>query len=168
MHLTLLLYRGVYITPPTKKWQLLLKIVILKSPNFVTFPIYLWQTLPYLFWGSKCQKKRCFYNIFVVSGTNLRIIKFSFLVFFESKMTKIVILDQKQIVPNDHQQFWVHFDWFLSLFRTLDVKYLLSPFKLKVRKNRTFWSQILFFKIFSMVLWSPTLSYAKKLGQNGL
>ena len=31
---------GVYITPPTKKSQLLLKIVILKSPNFVTFPIY--------------------------------------------------------------------------------------------------------------------------------
>ena len=32
---------GVYITPPAEKWQLLLKIVILKSPNFVTFPIYL-------------------------------------------------------------------------------------------------------------------------------
>ena len=41
LNLTLLLYGGVYITPPTKKWQLLLKIVILKSPNFVTFPIYL-------------------------------------------------------------------------------------------------------------------------------
>ena len=32
---------GVYITPPTEKYRLLLKIVILKSPNFVTFPIYL-------------------------------------------------------------------------------------------------------------------------------
>ena len=52
-------------------------------------------------------------------------------------MTKIVILDQKQIVPNDYQQFWVHFDWFLSLFQTSDVKYLLSLFKLKVHKNCT-------------------------------
>ena len=33
--------RGVYITPPTEKYRLLLKIMILKSPNFVTFPIYL-------------------------------------------------------------------------------------------------------------------------------
>ena len=39
--LTLLLYGGGVYHPPTKKWQLLLKIVILKSPNFVTFPIYL-------------------------------------------------------------------------------------------------------------------------------
>ena len=79
-------------------------------------------------------------------------------------MTKILILDQKQIVPNDYQQFWVHYDWILSIFQTLDVKYLLSLFKLKVRKNRTFWSQTLFFKNFSMLFWSPTLSYVKKLG----
>ena len=39
-------------------------------------------------------------------------------------MTKIVILDQKQIVPNNYQQFWVRFDWFLSLFQTSDVKYI--------------------------------------------
>ena len=32
-------------------------------------------------------------------------------------MTKIVILDQKLIVPNDYQQFWAHFEWFLSLCR---------------------------------------------------
>ena len=56
----------------------------------------------------------------------------SILAFFEAKMTKIVILDQKLIVPNDYQQFWVHFDWFLSLFQTSDVKYLPSLFKLKV------------------------------------
>ena len=31
---------GVF-RPPTEKWQLLLKIRIQKSPNFVTFPIYL-------------------------------------------------------------------------------------------------------------------------------
>ena len=72
--------------------------------------------------------------------------KISFLAFFEAKMTKIGFLDQKQIVPNDYQQFWVHFDWFLSLFQISDVKYLFSLFKLKVRKNRTFWSQTLFFK----------------------
>ena len=33
-----------------------------------------------------------------------------FFAFFEAKMTKIVILDQKLIVPNDYQQFWVHFE----------------------------------------------------------
>ena len=89
--------------------------------------------------------------------------KFGFLAIFEAKMTKIVILDQKLIVPNDYQQFWVHFDWFLSLFQTSDVKYLLSLFKLKVRKNHTFWSQTLFFKNFPMVFWSPTPSYVKNL-----
>ena len=113
-------------------------------------------------------EKRGFYGIFVVGGTNFQIMKIGFLAFFEAKMTKIVILDQKLIVPNDYQQFWVHFDWFLSLFQISDVKYLFSLFKLKVRKNRTFWSKILFFKKFSMILWSPTPSYVKKLGQNGL
>ena len=37
-------------------------------------------------------------------------------------MTKIVILDQKLIVPIDYQQFWVHFEWLLSLFQISDVK----------------------------------------------
>ena len=32
---------GVFRPPPTEKWQLLQKIMILKGPNFVTFPIYL-------------------------------------------------------------------------------------------------------------------------------
>ena len=45
---------------------------------------------------------------------------------------------QKLFVPNDHQQFWLHFEWFLSLIQILDVKQLLSLFKLKVRKNGTF------------------------------
>ena len=35
-------------------------------------------------------------------------------------MTKIVILDQKLIVPNDYQQFWVHLEWFLALFHISD------------------------------------------------
>ena len=86
--------------------------MIQKSPNFVTFPIYLWQN----------GENRGFYSIFVASGTYFRIIKFGFLAFFEAKMTKIVILDQKLIVPNDYQQFWVHFEWFLSLFQISDVK----------------------------------------------
>ena len=84
--------------------------------------------------------------------------KFGFLAIFEAKMTKIVILDQKLIVPSDYQQFWVHFHWFLSLIQTLDEKYLLSLFKLKVCKNRTFPSQTLFFKKFPMVVWSSTPS----------
>ena len=83
--------------------------------------------------------------------------------FFEAKMTKILILDQKQIVPNDYQLFWIHFDWFLSLFQTSNVKYLLT-LKLKLRKNHTFWSQTLFFKNFPMVFSSPTPSYVKKIG----
>ena len=43
---------GVY-HPSAEKWQLLLKIMILLSQNFVTFPIHPWQTLSYPFWGSK-------------------------------------------------------------------------------------------------------------------
>ena len=39
-----------------------------------------------------------------------------FLAFFEDKMTKIDILNPKLIVPDDYQQFWVHFEWFLSPF----------------------------------------------------
>ena len=70
-------------------------------------------------WNSE---ERGFYSIFVVGSTDFRIKKFSFSAFFEAKMTKNVILDQKIIVPNDYQQFWVHFEWFLSLFQISDVK----------------------------------------------
>ena len=37
-------------------------------------------------------------------------------------MTKIDILNPKLIVPDDYQQFWVHFEWFLALIHTF-----LSP-----------------------------------------
>ena len=37
-------------------------------------------------------------------------------------MTKIVILDQKLIVPNDYQQFWVHFEWFFITFSNFGYK----------------------------------------------
>ena len=82
-------------------------------------------------------------------------------------MTKIVILDQKLIVPNDYLQFWAHFEWILSLFQISEVKQLLSQFKLKVRKNGTFRSQNPFLKNFPLLFWSLTPSYAKKLGQIG-
>ena len=83
-------------------------------------------------------------------------------------MTKIVIIEQKLIVPNDYQQFWVHFEWFLSLFQISDVKPELSPVELKVCKNGIFWVKNLFQKNFPMLFLSPNQSYAKKLGQKGL
>ena len=49
-----------------------------------------------------------FYSIFVV-------LKF-FMAFFEAKMTKMDSLNPKLIVPDYHQQFWVHFERFLGLF----------------------------------------------------
>ena len=57
-----------------------------------------------------------FYSIFVVGGDKFQILKFGFLAFFEAKMTKIDILNPKLIVPDDYQQFWVHFEWFLAHF----------------------------------------------------
>ena len=75
-----------------------------------------------IFWGLKTDKKRGFYSIFVDGGDDFRIMKFGFLAFYEAKLTKIGILDQKLIVPNDYQEFWVHFEWFLSLFQISDVK----------------------------------------------
>ena len=80
-------------------------------------------------------------------------------------MTKIVILEQKLIVPNDYQQFWVHFEWFLSLFQILDVKQLFSLIELKVHKNGTFLSQILFFKFFLWYFGPPSLPI-QKIGSN--
>ena len=90
----------------------------------------------------------------------------AFSAFFEAKMTKIVILDQKLIVSDDYQQFWVHFEWFLSLFQILDVKQLLSLSKRKVRKNGTFWSQILFSKKNSYFILVPHPFLCKKIGSN--
>ena len=46
----------------------------------------------------------------------------SFFPFLEAKMTKIVMLDQKLIVENDYQLFWVHLEWFLSLFQNSDIE----------------------------------------------
>ena len=63
-------------------------------------------------------------------------------------MTKIGIQNPKLIVTNDYQKFWPHFDWFLSLFQISDVKLVLLPVKLKVRKNGIFWAKNLFQKNF--------------------
>ena len=46
--------------------------------------------------------------------------------FFEAKMTKIDVLNLKLIVPDDYQQFWVHFEWFFAIFHISDEKLLLS------------------------------------------
>ena len=81
---------------------------------------------PIPFLGPWNGKKRGFYSIFVDGGDKIRILKFGFLAFFEAKMTKIDILNPKLIVPNYYQQFWVHFEWFLSLFQISDIKWLLS------------------------------------------
>ena len=78
------------------------------------------------FWELKTAKKRGFYSIFVVGGDNFRIIKFVFLAFFEAKMTKIDILNTKLNIPDDYQQFWVHFELFLALFHISDEKWLSS------------------------------------------
>ena len=59
----------------------------------------------------------------------------------------MIKLNPKLIVPDDYQQFWVHFEWFLAFFHISDEKWLLSYFKQKVCKNGTFWSQNPFKKI---------------------
>ena len=93
----------------------------MKSATFcATYCIY--DKASHTIFGAQNGEKRGFYSIFVVGGTNFRIMKFGFLAFFEAKMTKIVILDQKLIVPNDYLQFWAHFEWFLSLFQISEVK----------------------------------------------
>ena len=76
---------------------------------------------PIPFLGLKMAKKR-FFRAFLLSAVPI-------------SRSKIVILDQKLIVPNDC----------LSLFQISDLKWLLSQFKLKVCKTGTFWSQIQFF-----------------------
>jgi len=76
---------------------------------------------PIPFWGLKTTKKGVS-SIFVVGSDNFLIIKFGFLAFFDSKLTKSSILNTKLIVPNDYQQFWIHFEWFLSLLQISDVK----------------------------------------------
>ena len=50
--------------PPTKKWLLLQKIMILKSPNFVTFPMYLWPYYDLL--GAQNGEKRFFFRAFLL------------------------------------------------------------------------------------------------------
>ena len=62
-----------------------------------------------------------------------------FLALFVAKMTKIDIQNPKQIVTNDYQQFWAHFEWFLSLFQISHVKYEFLLIKLKVHKNGISW-----------------------------
>ena len=74
---------------------------------------------PIPFWGIKMAKKGYLWHFCYWLFLDHKI---CFLAFFVAKMTKIVILDKKLIVPNDYQQFWVHFEWFLSLFQISDEK----------------------------------------------
>ena len=83
-------------------------------------------------------------------------------------MTKSDIQNPKQIVTNDYQQFWAHFEWFLSLFQISDVKPELSPVKLKVSKNDIFGAKNLFQNFFPMLFLSPNQIYVKKSGPKGL
>ena len=110
--------------------------------------LYIYEKPSQTLLGAQNGEKRSFQSIFVVGSTNQLIMKFDFLAFFEAKMARIVILDQKLIVLNDYQQFQLHFEWFLSHFQIMDVNsFLLSLFRLKVCINYTFWFQILFLKI---------------------
>ena len=84
-------------------------------------------------------------------------------------MTKIDIQNPKQIVTNDYQQFWGHFEWFLSLFQISDVKHeFMLMLKLKVCKNGISWAKNLISKKCPGLFLSPNPRYVKKLGQNGL
>ena len=83
----------IYLTLlPTEKSQLLLKTMNLRSPNFVTFPIYPWQILLYPFGSSKWQK-RGFYSFFCCWWYQFPDHEIWFFSLFEAKITKIVILD---------------------------------------------------------------------------
>ena len=79
-------------------------------------------------------------------------------------MTKIDILNPKLIVPDDYQQFWVHFEWFLALFHISDEKWLLLQSKQKVRKMVLFGLKTHFKKIFLGYFYPPnqfTYDYVK-------
>ena len=44
-------------------------------------------------------------------------------------MNTIGIQNPKLIVTNDYQQFFAHFEWFLSLFQISDIKHKLGQAK---------------------------------------
>ena len=76
-------------------------------------------------WGLKTAKKGVSLAFLLSAVTNSGSYKFGFLAFFEAKMTKIDILNPKLIAPDDYQQFWLHFEWYLALFHLSDEKWLL-------------------------------------------
>ena len=61
-------------------------------------------------------------------------------------MTKSDIQNPKQIVTNDYQQFWAHFEWFLLLFQISDGYFSSSSKKYALC---TFWYQNKFLKKFN-------------------
>ena len=76
-------------------------------------------------------------------------------------MTKIVILDQKLIVPNDYLQFWVHFEWFLSFFLNFGCKIAIFTVQAKSTQKWYFLVSNPILKNFLMVFWPPIPSHAK-------
>ena len=64
------------------------------------------------FRGLEMVKKGVSIAFLLLAVTNSGSCNFFFLAFLEAKMTKIDILNQKLIVSNDYQQFWVQFEWF--------------------------------------------------------
>ena len=77
-------------------------------------------------------------------------------------MIKINILNQKLIVTDDYQQFWVNFEWFLSLFQISCVN---GYCKAKSKQKRYFLVSKTHFKILFLGYFIPQLFLCKKLGQ---
>ena len=88
-------------TPPYRKMAITPKNDDPKEPKLFDFSYISMTKPPIPFLGAQNGEKRGFYSIFGVDGTIFWIKKFVFLAFFEAKITKIVILDQKLIVHND-------------------------------------------------------------------
>jgi len=81
-------------------------------------------------------------------------------------MTKIDILTLKLIVPDDYQQFWVLFEWFLVLFHISDENGYCRSSGKKYAKMVLFELKT-HFKKMSWVVFIPRPFLCKKLGQTG-
>ena len=109
------------------------------SPNFLTFPIYLWQTLPYPFGASKW-KKMGFLEHFCCRQYQFLDHKIWFFSFFYAKMTKISIQRTKLIVPNDNQQFSVVFIAFSNLW-----------YKIAIKPNKDIWTRLYHYNMIAVI-----------------
>ena len=78
-------------------------------------------------------------------------------------MTKISILNIKLIVPNNYQQFWVHFEWFLSLFQIVNFGCKIAAVTVQPKSTQKWYFFVSnpIFKKISLVILSHNPSYAK-------